>query len=145
MLRGIGNMLFSICSQTYNVKGPRGSLVNLWGQVRTLRGLFLVSRTGDDPSPCVDSNRLRVYIQNVSVYAGTTRTCVSTCARCCRYTRRRFVERCWLEYNEGHDSLSISGGRQRRCVVSWKTKEPPATPRVPSSNSKTKQVKTNCG
>ena len=25
--------------------------------------------------------RLRVYIQNVSVYAGTTRTCVSTCAR----------------------------------------------------------------
>ena len=25
--------------------------------------------------------RLRVYIQNVSVYAGTTRTCVETCAR----------------------------------------------------------------
>ena len=25
--------------------------------------------------------RSRVYIQNVSVYAGTTRTCVSTCAR----------------------------------------------------------------
>ena len=25
--------------------------------------------------------RLRVYIQNVPVYAGTTRTCVETCAR----------------------------------------------------------------
>ena len=25
--------------------------------------------------------RLRVYIQNVAVYASTTRTCVSTCAR----------------------------------------------------------------
>ena len=25
--------------------------------------------------------RLRVYIQNVAVYAGTTRTCVETCAR----------------------------------------------------------------
>ena len=25
--------------------------------------------------------RLRVYIQNVTVYAGTTRTCVETCAR----------------------------------------------------------------
>ena len=25
--------------------------------------------------------RLRVYIQNVSVHAGTTRTCVETCAR----------------------------------------------------------------
>ena len=51
--------------------------MNLWGQVRTLRGLFLVSRTGDD-SPCVDSKRLRVYIQNVPVYAGNTRT-LGTC------------------------------------------------------------------
>ena len=33
--------------------------------------------------------RLRVYIRNVPVYAGTTRTCVETCAWC-RYTRRRF-------------------------------------------------------
>ena len=32
-------------------------------------------------NPCVRSKRLRVYIQNVPVFAGTTRTCVSTCAR----------------------------------------------------------------
>ena len=31
--------------------------------------------------PYVDSTRLRVYIQYVSVYAGNTRTCISTCAR----------------------------------------------------------------
>ena len=30
---------------------------------------------------CGFKKRLRVYIQNVPVYAGTTRTCVSTCAR----------------------------------------------------------------
>ena len=31
--------------------------------------------------PCVDSKRPRVYVQNVFVCTGTTRTCVSTCAR----------------------------------------------------------------
>ena len=31
--------------------------------------------------PCVHSKRLRVYVQNVSVFTGTTRTCFSTCAR----------------------------------------------------------------
>ena len=30
---------------------------------------------------CVDSKRLRVCIQNVSLYAGTTRTCVETFTR----------------------------------------------------------------
>ena len=30
--------------------------------------------------PCVDSRRHRLYIQNVPVYAGNTRTCFSTCA-----------------------------------------------------------------
>ena len=30
---------------------------------------------------CGFKNAFRVYIQNVPVYAGTTRTCVSTCAR----------------------------------------------------------------
>ena len=62
--------------------------MHLWDQVRTLRGLFLVSRTGDDPPcvdskrfPCVDSKRLRVYIQNVPVYSGNTRTCLTTFAR----------------------------------------------------------------
>ena len=32
-------------------------------------------------APCVRSKRVRVYVQNVPVYAGTTRTCVSTGAR----------------------------------------------------------------
>ena len=39
----------------------------------------------DDPPPsslpCVRPKRPRVYVQNVPVYAGTTRTCVSTCGR----------------------------------------------------------------
>ena len=30
MIGGLGNMLFSTCSHTENVKDPRGSLVNLW-------------------------------------------------------------------------------------------------------------------
>ena len=38
MIGGIGDMLFSICSQTENVYDPTVSLVNLWGQVITLRG-----------------------------------------------------------------------------------------------------------
>ena len=32
-------------------------------------------------TPCVDSKRLHVYIRNVPVCTGTTRTCVETCAR----------------------------------------------------------------
>ena len=31
-------------------------------------------------TPCLDSKRLHVYIQNVPVNAGNTRTCFSTCA-----------------------------------------------------------------
>ena len=62
----------------------------LWGQLRTLRELFLVSRTGDDPlplvcpfktspcarsktSPCIPAPRAHVF-QNVLVvpaYTGT--------------------------------------------------------------------------
>ena len=34
-----------------------------------------------EKNPIWLQERLRVYIQNVSVYAGTTRTCVETCAR----------------------------------------------------------------
>ena len=64
--------------------------VNLWGQVRTLRGLFLVSRTDGDPPPlsllfpsppCVRPKNLRVWIQNVPVCTGTTPACGNTCAR----------------------------------------------------------------
>ena len=55
----------------------------------TLCGQILVSRIGDDslPFPCVHSKRPGVYVQNVSVYAGNTRTCVSTCARGGWHTR----------------------------------------------------------
>ena len=31
--------------------------------------------------PCVDSERPRVYVENVPVCTGTTRTCFNTCAR----------------------------------------------------------------
>ena len=38
------------------------------GQVRTLRGQILTSRTGDDPcTPCVHSKRTRVHVQSVPV------------------------------------------------------------------------------
>ena len=40
--------------------------------------------------PCVDSKHPRVYVQNVSVSTGTTRTCFNTCAPWCRHTRGRF-------------------------------------------------------
>ena len=47
----------------------------------TVRGQILVSRTDDDPClPCMDSERPRVYVQNVPVCTGTTRTCFNTCA-----------------------------------------------------------------
>ena len=52
------------------------SLRTAEGYVITLCGQILVSRTDDDPPP-----PRRVSIQNVPVYAGTTRKCVSTCAR----------------------------------------------------------------
>ena len=54
------------------------------GHVITLCGQILVSRTDDDPPPprrVSISKRARVYVQNVPVCTGTTRTCVSTCAR----------------------------------------------------------------
>ena len=48
MIGGIGNMLFSIFSQTENVSDTRVFLVNLCCQVTTLREQILVSRIGDD-------------------------------------------------------------------------------------------------
>ena len=65
--------------------------MNLWGQVRTPRGLFLASRTGGDPllpvcpfktCPCVCSKRPRVYRHHAH-------TLLNMCA-CCRHTRGRF-------------------------------------------------------
>ena len=53
-----------------------------------------------------DETRLRVYVQNVSVCAGTTRTHVSTCVRVvCRYTRARF-ERTHGDVFSGHTGFS---------------------------------------
>ena len=43
MIGGIGDMLFSIHSQTENGKDPLVSSVDLWGQVITQRGQNLVS------------------------------------------------------------------------------------------------------
>ena len=75
--------------------------------VLTLCGQILVCRIGDDPPPslsltppCVHPRRLRVYIQHVPVYAGTTRTCFNMCAWC-RYTRRR-VECTHGDVLDGH-------------------------------------------
>ena len=74
--------------------------MNLWGQVITLRGQILVSRTGDDTlpfprvsvqnvpvcpsktSPCVRPTRLRVHLQHAHMLK-------SLCARCW-HTRGRF-------------------------------------------------------
>ena len=69
MIGGIGNVLLSTYSRTESGYDPRVSLVDLWGQVMTLRGQILVSRTDDDPlppvcgfksSPCVPAPRAHV-------------------------------------------------------------------------------------
>ena len=45
-------------------------------------GVCVAARWQDVENPvCGFKKRLRVYIQNVPVYGGTTRTCVSTCTR----------------------------------------------------------------
>ena len=81
MIGGIGDMFFSIYSQTENVYDPTVSLVNhLWARVRTIRELFLVSRTGDDPlpsvcafktSPCVRPTHVETHVRVVPVHTGT--------------------------------------------------------------------------
>ena len=69
MFGGIDNVLLSTYSQTENGEDPLVSLVDLWGQVMTIRGQILVSSTDDDPlpsvcgsktSPCERSKRPRV-------------------------------------------------------------------------------------
>ena len=61
MIRGIGNVPCSTCSQTYNGQGPRVSFGEPLVNVITLRGPCLVSGTGDDPlllsPPCVPAPR----------------------------------------------------------------------------------------
>ena len=69
MIGGIGNVLLSTYSQTENDEDPMVSLVNLWGQVMTIRGQILVSSTDDDPLPSVFG------FKTSPVCTGTTRIC----------------------------------------------------------------------
>ena len=73
MIGGIGDVLLSTYSQTESGKDPRVSLVDLWGQVMTPRGQILVSRTDDDPLPCV---MLRLVLRLVCVWCAV---CVVWC------------------------------------------------------------------
>ena len=82
MIGGIGNVLLSTFSQSESGSDPRVSLVDLWGQVMTLRWQILVSRTDDDPlppvcgfktSPCVPAPRplVETHVRMVPAYTGT--------------------------------------------------------------------------
>ena len=91
MIGGIGDMLFSICSQTENVFDPTNCFFGepLWGQVRTPRELFWVIRTGDDP-PCVDSKTPPcVHTKRTRVYRHLAHMLKHMCAWCW-HTRGRF-------------------------------------------------------
>ena len=72
-----------------------------------------------------DEKRHRVYNQSVPVCSGTTRTCVSTCARGCRYTWGRFE--------------STHGGFFSTCQAA-----PHTTPHKPRSVAILAQVGTVC-
>ena len=52
-------------------------------------------------NPSVSFKSSRVYIQNVTVYAGNTRTCFFNMCACCGYTQRRF-ERTHRDVLDGH-------------------------------------------
>ena len=68
-------------------------------------------------NPCVHSTRLRVYVQNVPVFTGTTRTHVSTCVRVVlvqtgtfwTYTRRRFSSVKQVVFDSSWASLTDVG------------------------------------
>ena len=88
MIGGIGNVFLSTYSQTGNGYDPLVSLVDLWGQVMTIRGQILVSRIDDVPSvcgfktsPCVRSKRHHVYGDHAYMFQ---RMCAW-----CRHTRGR--------------------------------------------------------
>ena len=83
MIGGIRGILFSIYSHTWKYERSKSFLGEPLKHVITVRGQILVSRTDDDPLPpvCVHSKRPRVWIQNIPVCTGTTRTCFNTCAR----------------------------------------------------------------
>ena len=66
MIGGIGDMLFSIYSQTEKWERSKSFFGEPLKHVVTVRGQILVSRTDDDPLPS------RVWIQNVPVCAFIT-------------------------------------------------------------------------
>ena len=84
--------------------------VCVWCAVCVLRH---AAKKWKNPSVWIPT-RLRVYIQNVSMYAGTSRTCVSTCARC-RYTRVRFECTHGGVFEYTHEG----GRRQRKAHVEF--------------------------
>ena len=57
------------------------SCVVVWCVVCVVCGVVVWCETLENPTPCVHSKHPRVSVHNVPVYAGTTRTRVSTCAR----------------------------------------------------------------
>ena len=59
MIGGIGDMLFSICSQTENVYDPTVSLVNLWGQVITFTWAIFGKQNWRRPPVCGFRNSKR--------------------------------------------------------------------------------------
>ena len=70
-----------------------------------------VARLGTRKNPpCVGSTRPRVYIQYVSVYAGTTRTCWNTCARDAGIhgdVLNAHTEACWMDTRVGHHQFCL--------------------------------------
>ena len=74
MIGRIGDLLLAFYSQTRKWERSKSFFGEPLKHVITPRWQILVSRTGDD-SPCVHSKRPRVYVQNVPVCTGTTRTC----------------------------------------------------------------------
>ncbi len=71
MIRGIGRVLFSTYSQTWNLQDPVVTFGEPLGHVITPCGQILVSRTDDEPPP-----PRRVSIQNVPVCTFKTSPCV---------------------------------------------------------------------
>ena len=85
MIGGIGNVLFSNCSQTENMQDLRVSMVNL----SVAKCDFLVNCTGDD-HPFVDSQTLPcVHSKRPCVYRHHAHMLKSMCA-CCPHSRGRF-------------------------------------------------------
>ena len=89
--------------------------MNLWRQVRTLRGLFMVSRTGGDP-PCVDSTRFpSVHSKRLRVCRQHAHTCHGPTMRCrrCESTKTGDDER-------PHSCVETMGQQDHEEVHQWR-------------------------